>query len=155
MHWRRKWQPTPVFLPGESKGQQNLVGCHLWGSHRVGHNWSDLAAAVVWPLYLGIWQEPQKCVVQNQSVITQTCFLPNLPWITSLHPSPACSSSPSVLLSAVEILCCFFSQPSTPVQLLMVQNHTHIPDSPTNPQLQCQILAGGPGYHHLLQYLLH
>ena len=45
MHWRRKWQPTPVFLPGESQGQGSLVGCHLWGSHRVGHDWSDLAAA--------------------------------------------------------------------------------------------------------------
>ena len=42
MHWRRKWQPTPVFLPGESQGQGSLVGCRLWG-HRVGHNWSDLA----------------------------------------------------------------------------------------------------------------
>ena len=40
--WRRKWQPTPVFLPGESCGQRSLVGCHLWG-HRVRPNWSDLA----------------------------------------------------------------------------------------------------------------
>ena len=39
MHWRRKWQPTPVFLPGESQGQQSLVGCGLWGSHRVRHDW--------------------------------------------------------------------------------------------------------------------
>ena len=31
MHWRRKWQPTPVLLPGESQGQGSLVGCHLWG----------------------------------------------------------------------------------------------------------------------------
>ena len=31
MHWRRKWQPTPVFLPGESQGWRNLVGCRLWG----------------------------------------------------------------------------------------------------------------------------
>ena len=31
MHWRRKWQPTPVFLPGESQGWGSLVGCHLWG----------------------------------------------------------------------------------------------------------------------------
>ena len=29
--WRRKWQPTPVFLPGESQGQGSLVGCRLWG----------------------------------------------------------------------------------------------------------------------------
>ena len=31
MHWRRKWQPTPVFLPGESQGRGSLVGCPLWG----------------------------------------------------------------------------------------------------------------------------
>ena len=31
MHWRRKWQPTPVFLPRESQGQRSLVGCRLWG----------------------------------------------------------------------------------------------------------------------------
>ena len=31
MHWRRKWQPTPVFLSGESQGLGSLVGCHLWG----------------------------------------------------------------------------------------------------------------------------
>ena len=31
MHWRRKWQPTPVFLPVESQGRGSLVGCRLWG----------------------------------------------------------------------------------------------------------------------------
>ena len=31
MHWRRKWQPTPVFFPGESQGWGSLVGCRLWG----------------------------------------------------------------------------------------------------------------------------
>ena len=31
MHQRRKWQPTPVFLPGESQGRGSLVGCRLWG----------------------------------------------------------------------------------------------------------------------------
>ena len=31
MHWSRKWQPTPVFLPGESQGQGSLVGFRLWG----------------------------------------------------------------------------------------------------------------------------
>ena len=78
MRWRRKWQLTPVLLPGEPKGWRSLVGCHLWGrmhalekemathssilawripgmeepgrlpsmgSHRVGHDWSNLAAA--------------------------------------------------------------------------------------------------------------
>ena len=31
MHWRKKWQPTPVFLPGDSQGRRGLVGCRLWG----------------------------------------------------------------------------------------------------------------------------
>ena len=30
-NWRRKWQPTPVFLPGESQGRGSLVGCRLRG----------------------------------------------------------------------------------------------------------------------------
>ena len=29
--WRRKWQPTPVFLPGKSSGQRSLLGCNPWG----------------------------------------------------------------------------------------------------------------------------
>ena len=45
MHWRRKWQSTPVFLPGESQGWGSLGGLPSVGSHRVGHDWSDLAAA--------------------------------------------------------------------------------------------------------------
>ena len=39
---RRKWQPTPVFLPGESHKQRSLVGWCPWGC-RVGHDWSDFA----------------------------------------------------------------------------------------------------------------
>ena len=47
MHWRRKWQPTPVFLPGESQGQGEPGGLPSMGSHRVGHDWSNLAAVAV------------------------------------------------------------------------------------------------------------
>ena len=43
MHWRRKWQPTPVFLPGESQGQGSLVDCCLWG-----HTESDTTEAQCW-----------------------------------------------------------------------------------------------------------
>ena len=43
MHWRRKWQPTPVFLPAGSQGQGSLVGCRLWG--RTESDRSDLKAA--------------------------------------------------------------------------------------------------------------
>ena len=36
--WRRKWQPTPAFLPGKSRGQRSLVGYSPWGCKRVEHN---------------------------------------------------------------------------------------------------------------------
>ena len=36
--WRRKWQPTPVFLPGEPQGLGSLVGRLSVGSHKVGHD---------------------------------------------------------------------------------------------------------------------
>ena len=42
LHWRRKWQPTPVFLPGKPHGPRSLAGYSPWRSQRVGHNWSDL-----------------------------------------------------------------------------------------------------------------
>ena len=38
--WRRKWQPTPVFLPGEFHWQRTLAGYTPWGSQRVGHDWA-------------------------------------------------------------------------------------------------------------------
>ena len=41
--WRRKWQPTPVYLPGKFYGQRRLVGYSPW-SHRVGHYWATAAA---------------------------------------------------------------------------------------------------------------
>ena len=45
MHWRRKWQPTPVFLPWRISGTEEPGGLPSMRSHRVGHDWSDLAAA--------------------------------------------------------------------------------------------------------------
>ena len=36
--WRRKWQPTPVFLPGEAHGQRSLAGYTVHGVAGVGHN---------------------------------------------------------------------------------------------------------------------
>ena len=36
--WKRKWQPTPIFLPGKSHGQRSLAAYSLWGHKRVAHN---------------------------------------------------------------------------------------------------------------------
>ena len=43
LFWRRQWQPTPVFLSGESKGEPGVLPST--GLHRVGQDWCDLAAA--------------------------------------------------------------------------------------------------------------
>ena len=51
MHWRRKWQPTPVFLPGESQGREP-GGLPSMVLHGVGHDWSDLAAAILHCIYV-------------------------------------------------------------------------------------------------------
>ena len=62
--WRRKWQPTPVFLPGEFRGQRSLVGCSPWGyteldmtdpahSHILGPcccMWAFSSCSKWWPL---------------------------------------------------------------------------------------------------------
>ena len=47
MHWRRKWQPTPVFLPGESQGRGSLVGCRLWGRTESDTTEATAAAAAL------------------------------------------------------------------------------------------------------------
>ena len=44
--WRRKWQPPPAFLPGESQGQRSLVGCSPWG-RRARHDWATHTTTVI------------------------------------------------------------------------------------------------------------
>ena len=39
MPWRRKWQPTQLFLLRKFHGQRSLMGCSSWGCKRIGHNW--------------------------------------------------------------------------------------------------------------------
>ena len=57
MHWRRKWQPTPVSLPGESHGRRSLVGCSPWGCTE-----SDMTEAT--------WQVPNKCVLKIEWLLS-------------------------------------------------------------------------------------
>ena len=62
MHWRRKWQPTPVFLPGESQGRGSLVGCRLWG--RVTQSWTRLK-------WLSSSSSSSTCILQVK--VAQSC----------------------------------------------------------------------------------
>ena len=84
MHWRRKWQPTPVFLPGESQGRGSLVGCRLC-SRTVGHDWSDLAAAAAAsPSCQGNWRlrTLMKPLFPHLYTHIHTPCVPNFPNIT-------------------------------------------------------------------------
>ena len=66
-HWRRKWQPTPVFLPGESQGRGSLVGCHLWGCTES-DDWSDLATGdwcgMLISFHIGLQLAGQYCFLE-------------------------------------------------------------------------------------------
>ena len=69
LHWRRQWQPTPVFLPGESQGRGSLVGFHLWGRTE-----SDMTEAT--------WRQQQQSLVTEQGQ-----------WISRVLGSPALRAS--------------------------------------------------------------
>ena len=65
--WRRKWQPTPVFLPGKSHGQRSLVGCSPWGC-RVRHDW--VTNTYLWLIY----RSRQMKSVQAPSLWFSVCY---------------------------------------------------------------------------------
>ena len=73
----RKWQPTPVFLPGESHGQRSLLGYSPWGSQKIGH---DLATKQK-------WQQQQHMKFQFSSV-TQLCLTLCIPKNRSMPGLP-------------------------------------------------------------------
>ena len=77
MHWRRKWQPTPVFLPGESQGLGSLVGCGLWGRTE-----SDTTEAT---------QQQQQCIYANpKSLVHPLPYRPAIPFANSKFVFQGC-----------------------------------------------------------------
>ena len=64
MHWRRKWQPTPMFLPGGSQGRWSLMGCHLWDCTE-----SDMTEAT-WT-----WQQQTMTTIINQQKFNTLFYL--------------------------------------------------------------------------------
>ena len=76
MHWRRKWQPTPVFLPG---------GLLSMGLHRIGHNWSKLAAAAA--AWLKGWRIHLQCRRHRRCQFNP--WVRKIPWRRAWQPSLA------------------------------------------------------------------
>ena len=110
--WRRAWQPTPVFLPGDSPWTEEPGRLQSIGSHRVRHDWSNLAhmQALLWKEYylaacfletitIKKWMknEKKKSIIWN---IRQTNFIYVLLfWLVCaacriLVPSPGVESMP-------------------------------------------------------------
>ena len=81
MHWRRKWQPTPVFLPGESQGPGEPGGLPSMGSPWVGHDWSDLAAAAAAAAAVQFSSVAQLCLTLCDPM---NCSTPGLPVLHQL-----------------------------------------------------------------------
>ena len=69
MHWRRKWRPTPVFLPGESQGWGSLVGCRLWGRTEAD------TTGVTWQQQQQYWLDQVKCLFWKQHELSDWCWL--------------------------------------------------------------------------------
>ena len=66
--WRREWQPTPVFLPGECHGQKSLVGCRPWGRKE-----SDMTEGLTLSLLTCI-RSIQSEGSESTNVILRNCF---------------------------------------------------------------------------------
>ena len=102
---RRKWLPTPVFLPGESHRWGSLVGCHLGGgTESVRHHSSDLAAAGLLSSGLAPLQLPKLSLLQTPAfwfVWAQLCIGPTNLGSTRplLFLSPSLYSSPRMKVS--------------------------------------------------------
>ena len=88
---RRQWHPTPLLLPGKSHGWRSLVGYSPWG-RRVGHDWSDLAAAAA-----ALWWE---CRMVHTWMLSHarlsqytliTCFSPE--WKQCIYSMSTCAQA--------------------------------------------------------------
>ena len=75
--WRRKWQPSPVFLPGESRGQRRMAGYSPWGC-RVRHDWMTKHTHThSWPMYNII----QSSALQSLNVILHLQLVKDIGYI--------------------------------------------------------------------------
>ena len=87
--WRRKWQPTPVFLPENSHGQRSLAGCSLWPGKGVRHDWAYMHT---WGLnHRGFFwvTRPETGHIKAQNLASGGCGVPMIPCVGLLGPLKA------------------------------------------------------------------
>ena len=103
MLWRRKWQPTPVFLPGESQGQGSLVGCHLWG-----HTESDMTEVTQHSIAYGCYNKLVQTWWLNTTEIHHLTFLGDRNQKQVSPSSNQSVSRTSFIYEGSRVIICFF-----------------------------------------------
>ena len=77
MHWRRKWQPTPVFLPGESQGWGSLLGCRLWGRTEADTTYQHidlLFRSYFWAVFTDSWVFVKDTGYHNRAIFKYSVY---------------------------------------------------------------------------------
>ena len=74
--WRRRWQPIPIFLPGEFRGHRSLAGCRPWG-HRESDKTEQLSLT---------WSLPPVQYYKSPSMVFRHSVYQIVPWIYSSPP---------------------------------------------------------------------
>ena len=98
LDWRRQWQPTPVLLPGKIPWMDKPGGLPSMGSHRVRHDWSDLAAAEA------EWLDYIFTLVQSVQSLSSVLLFVN-PWTTARQASLSITNSQNLLkLMSIELV---------------------------------------------------
>ena len=129
MHWRRKWQPTPVFLPGESWGRGSLVGFRLWGRTE-----------------LDMTEVTQQPFAQKVNILSHHSWLPGSSLCTQKTQSPChCELSDfSFSKSVVEFELCLTTEMSVGCLLIQLK--------PSSKQIQTILKSNYPISNCLLNF---
>ena len=169
--WRRKWQPTPVFLPGKFHGCWSLVGYLLsMGSQRIRYDWATslLHFTIIFITFTIVWSQVNSREGTQLHPSTENWIKVCWTWP---HPSEQDSVSPSVSLSHQEASISFLSLSIRKMKVkvkylshvqLFVTPWTHLWDSPgKNTRVGCHFPLQGifptqelnPGLWHCRQML--
>ena len=105
--WRRKWQPTPVFLPGKSHGQRSLMGYSPWGQETVGR---DLATKqhgdYCFLLLLFLWCLAPSMLTQTGRKGTGWAWTASQGWSVLVPQSGGLRQSQIQRIAGCNTLCC-------------------------------------------------
>ena len=116
--WRRKWQPTLVFLPGKSRGQRSWAGYNPWGC-RVGHDWATKPLALCFAHWCWLtcssvcyasWVPHGFCFLVISASLN--CMLPCLLWYLTQHGMALLSAFTALVPTAASLIHSVYSSSS-------------------------------------------